>query len=90
MKKRKPVLFIDDGADSQNAIKLFTQGKIEFVKYHIKKFETSCCDEVPTTIAPSVFSPEGVYKGFEGVKEYIEFRKNNPNYENQESESAYW
>lgn len=90
MRKRKPVLFIDDGDESKSAIKLFGDRKIEFVEYHIKKFESSCCDEIPTTITPSVFAPEGVFKGFAGIMKYLEFRKNNPDYENQENESAYW
>jgi len=90
MRKRKPVLFIDDGDESKKAVELFRQEDIEFVEYHMKKFEESCCNEVPTTITPSIFAPEGVYKHLEGVKKYIKFRKNNPNYENIESESAYW
>ena len=90
MRKRKPVLFIDDGNESKTAIDLIKQENIDYLEYNIKKFEESCCDEVPTTITPSIFAPEGVYKGFSGVKKYITFRKNNPNYNEFESESAYW
>ena len=61
---------------------------IEFVEYDISKFEESCCGELPTTIAPSVFAPEGVFKGLDGVAQYASIeRKNEPL---QESESAYW
>lgn len=90
MKKRKPVLFIDDKEESKKAVDLFIQEKIDYVEYHIKKFEESCCGEVPTTITPSVFAPEGVYKELTGIRRYIDFRKKNPNYENEESESAFW
>ncbi len=90
MKKRKPVLFLDDSPDSQKAITLFDKAQIPFVRYHIKQFEESCCADVPTTTTPSVFAPEGVYKGLENIKKYIEFRKNTPNYDEIESKSAYW
>ena len=89
IRKRRPVLFIDDGDESKNAIALFEKANIDYLKYHIKNFEQSCCGDVPTTITPSVFAPEGVYKGLMGVKEYVEFKKNNPSQE-VESESAYW
>ena len=69
VKKRKPVLFIDDGKESNDAVQLFEKERISHVTYHIKKFEESCCGEVPTTITPSVFAPDGVFKGFEGIKD---------------------
>ncbi len=88
VRKRKPVLFIDDGRESNDAIQLFEKARIAYVAYHIKKFEKDCCGEVPTTITPSVFAPDGVYKGFKGVKDYVSFR--NSNSYDDESPSAYW
>ncbi|MBA4719423.1 MAG: hypothetical protein HRO68_10155 [Nitrosopumilus sp.] len=88
VKKRKPVLFIDDGEESNDAIQLFENAKIAYVTYHIKKFEKDCCGDVPTTITPSVFAPDGVFRGFEGVKDYVLFR--NSDLYNDESPSAYW
>lgn len=90
IRKRKPVLFIDDGKESKAAIQLFEKAGIAYITYNIKKFEESCCDDVPTTISPSVFAPEGVYKGLDDIKKYIAFRKKIPNYEDLKSESAYW
>src|SRR5918999_5134092 len=71
MKKRKPVLIIDDSSDSVNAMDLLKEKGIEFVKYDIRKFAEICCGDLPTTKAPSVFAPEGVFKGLSGVKEYV-------------------
>ena len=88
VKKRKPVLFIDDGKESNDAVQLFEKERISHVTYHIKKFEESCCGEVPTTISPSVFAPDGVFKGFDGVKDYVSSRKNGVT--DKESPSAYW
>lgn len=81
------MLLIDDKEDSKTAVKLLTEKKIEFVQYHIKKFEESCCGDLPTTKAPSVFAPEGVFKGLDGVKQYLTVEKKP---DNVESESAYW
>jgi len=86
--KRKPVLFIDDGKESKAAIQLFEKAGMAYVTYHIRKFEESCCGEVPTTISPSVFAPDGIFKGFEGVKDYVSFRKSKAY--DEESPSAYW
>lgn len=88
VKKRKPVLFIDDENESNQAIQLLESEKIEYTSYHIKKFEESCCGEVPTTITPSIFASDGVFKGFDGVKKYISHRKSNKY--DDESSSAYW
>jgi hypothetical protein len=86
MRKRKPVLLIDDKEDSMIAIKLLTKKKIEFVQYPIRKFEESCCEDLPTTKAPSVFAPEGVFKGLDGIKLYLTIEKKP---DNEESESVY-
>ncbi|HVX01911.1 MAG TPA: hypothetical protein VHA09_02045 [Nitrososphaera sp.] len=82
---RKPVLLIDDATDSLEAIKLFQESGQEYVEYHIKKFEESCCGELPTTRAPSVFAPEGIFKGLEGVRDYLSMEK-----QPSTGESAYW
>jgi hypothetical protein len=92
---RKPVLLIDDAQESRRAIELFAQSGRPYVEYHIKKFEESCCGELPTTRAPSVFAPEGVFKGLEGVQEYLSLKKSSvadggEEKEEKESESAYW
>ena len=81
MRKRKPILFIDDGIDSKNAIDLFEKAKIDFVVYYVKKFEECNCDKIPVTTAPSIFAPEGIYKEIEGVEKYITFKKNNSDFE---------
>jgi hypothetical protein len=71
MKNRKPVLIVDDGSDSLEALNLLRERDIEFVEYDIRKFADSCCGDLPTTKAPSVFAPEGVFKGLSGVEEYV-------------------
>ena len=88
VKKRKPVLFIDDSKESNDAIQLFEKEEIAYVTFNIKKFEESCCGEVPTTTTPSVFAPDGVFSGFEGVKDYVSIRKSKTY--DEESLSAYW
>jgi hypothetical protein len=92
MKKRKPVLIIDDSSDSLKAIDLLKEKGIEFVEYDIRKFAESCCGDLPTTTAPSVFAPEGVFKGLSGVEEYITAVLASVAKEAipRESESAYW
>ena len=88
MRRRKPVLLVDRNLPaSQEAARLLQSRNIEFVEYDISKFEESCCGELPTTIAPSVFAPEGVFKGLEGVAQYASIERKN---ESLESESAYW
>jgi hypothetical protein len=86
MTRRKPVLFIDDTANSQEAIGLLDKAGVDYVKYHIRNFEESCCGEIPTTKAPSVFAPDGIFKGLSGVRIYLSM---NHDYE-EPSESAYW
>ena len=93
MKNRKPVLIIDDGSDSLKAINLLRERDVEFVKYDIRKFAESCCGDLPTTKAPSVFAPEGVFKGLRGVEEYVTSvvaAAATDKAIQSESESAYW
>jgi hypothetical protein len=92
MKKRKPVLIVDDSPESHKAINLFRERDIEFVEYDIRKFAESCCGDLPTTKAPSVFAPEGVFKGLSGVEEYITSAAAAAAKKaiQSESESAYW
>jgi hypothetical protein len=92
MKRRKPVLIVDDGSDSLKAVNLLREKDIEFVPYDIKKFAESCCGDLPTTKAPSVFASEGVFKGLSGVVEYVGLLTLSGTKEaiNSESESAYW
>ena len=92
MKRRKPVLIVDDGSDSLKAVDILREKSIEFVQYDIKKFAESCCCDLPTTKAPSVFAPEGVFKGLSGVEEYVVSLSMSGTKESipGESESAYW
>jgi hypothetical protein len=92
MKKRKPILIVDENHDSLKATDLLKERDIEFVEYDIRKFADSCCGDLPTTKAPSVFAPEGVFKGLSGVEEYVNSAAADANKKaNQsESESAYW
>ena len=88
MSKRKPVLLMDESDESLKAIDLLKLSGIEYVEYDIKKFEDSCCGELPTTNAPSIFAIEGIFKGLEKINEYISNRSNTD--PDLESESAYW
>ncbi|MDQ4014947.1 MAG: hypothetical protein M3136_04195 [Thermoproteota archaeon] len=94
MKNRKPVLIVDYGPDSLKAIKLLRERDIEFVEYDIRKFAESCCGDLPTTKAPSVFAPEGVFKELSGVEEYVASvaaaAVASKKSIQSESESAYW
>jgi hypothetical protein len=92
MKKRKPVLIVDDSSDSLKAMDLLRERGIEFVEYDVRKFAESCCGDLPTTKAPSVFAPEGVFKGLKGVEEYITSATAAAKKKaiESESESAYW
>jgi hypothetical protein len=85
---RKPVLLIDDTESSRLALEILESNKIEFVEYHIRKFEESCCVDLPTTRAPALFAPEGIFRNLEGIKEYIGVEKNSVN--SKPSDSAYW
>ena len=88
MSRRKPVLLIDGSPDSLEAVSLFSKSKIQFVEYDIRKFADSCCGDLPTTKAPSVFAPRGVFKGLSGVREYVALSTETN--EQDRSESAYW
>jgi hypothetical protein len=89
MIERKPILLVDESGDSIKAVDLFRRSGIEYVEYNIKKFEESCCGELPSTRAPSVFAVEGVFKGLEEINEYVSLKRET-HYSNIESESAYW
>ena len=104
MRARKPIILIDDTPQSQKIIELFKKNEIEFVKYHIQKFEESCCAELPTTKAPSVIAAEGIFKEESLIMNYIEYmkqkktkgdlqvKKNENTQKNyiDETDSAYW
>lgn len=88
MSRRKPVLIIDNSDDSLKAIDLLMLAGIDYVEYDIKKFEDSCCGELPTTNAPTLFAVEGTFKGLEKINEYISNRSDTNS--ELENESAYW
>jgi hypothetical protein len=91
MKKRKPVLIVDGSPDSLKAMDVLRERGIEFVEYDVRKFAESCCGDLPTTKAPSVFAPEGVFKELKGVEEYItSVAATEKKAIESESESAYW
>ncbi|MBC8157439.1 hypothetical protein H7X64_04660 [Armatimonadetes bacterium] len=84
---RKPVLLVDDTENSRLAIELLEDNNIKFVEYHVRKFEEDCCVELPTTRAPALFAPEGIFRNLEGIKVYLTVEKKNTS---ETSESAYW
>jgi hypothetical protein len=104
MRARKPIILIDDSPQSQRIVKLFMDNEIDFVTYHIKKFEDSCCGELPTTKTPSVIAAEGIFKEESLILYYIDYMKEKKDkgdleggkdksiQKNQtdESNSAYW
>src|SRR5918911_16692 len=86
---RKPILLVDESYDSIKAGDLLRRSGIEFVEYNIKKFEESCCGELPTTKAPSLFAVEGIFKGLEKINEYLSLKRESSG-PGIEPESAYW
>lgn len=88
MIERKPILLVDESDDSVKVVDLFRRLGIDFVEYNIKKFEESCCGDLPTTKAPSLFAVEGIFKGIEKINEYISLKRDADS--NIQSESAYW
>lgn len=85
---RKPVLLIDETDNSWLAKEILKNNSIEFVEYHIRKFEENCCVDLPTTRAPALFAPEGIFRNLEGIKEYLTVEKKSTT--SELSESAYW
>ncbi len=85
--KRKAILLIDDKEESKQAIEILINNHIEYVVLHLKKFEESCCVELPTTRAPSLFAPEGIFKDLEGIMKYASLDKQDYS---PVSDSAYW
>lgn len=85
---RKPVLLIDDTENSRIARDLLEDNHVEFVEYHVRTFEEDCCVDLPTTRAPALFAPEGLFRNLEGIKEYLSVEKTNST--SEPSESAYW
>jgi hypothetical protein len=72
---------------------ILTKNGIEFVTYDIQKFAESCCVDLPTMKAPSVFAPEGVFKELGGIQKYIASSAEaagDKNASEGDSESAYW
>jgi hypothetical protein len=104
MRARKPIILVDDSPQSQKIVELFEDNEIDFVKYHIKKFEDSCCGELPTTKTPSVIAAEGIFKEESMILYYIEYMKEKkvkedlevgkdkslPKNHIDETDSAYW
>ncbi|MGI0046809.1 MAG: hypothetical protein ACREBB_06440 [Nitrosotalea sp.] len=89
MIKRKPILLVDGSEKSQEAIELFKSKDIEYVEYDMRKFMESCCGDLPTTKAPSIIAPEGIFKDLQGVREYMSIDRKNSS-PTLEDDSAYW
>jgi hypothetical protein len=85
------VLLIDDNEESSAAKMLLDSEHIQYLVYHVQKFDESCCIELPSAKAPSLFAPEGLFKGLDGIQSYIKQRLEpaTPT-DSVESESAYW
>ena len=75
MSNRKAILLVDDKEETKIAKEILLVNNIDFIEYHISKFEESCCGELPTTKAPSIIAPEGVFKGIDGIKEFVILKK---------------
>jgi len=89
MTKRKPILLIDESEESVRAADLLKAMGVQYVEYDIRKFEESCCGDLPTTSAPSLFAVEGTFKGLEKINEYVSVA-NDATSDDNEPESAYW
>lgn len=85
----KAVLFTDNGAESKRARKFLKQAKIDFVEYDVKdQQELGCCGEGFTTEVPSIFAPEGIFRGMGEIRKYVKLMKDRKHLEARES--AWW
>lgn len=75
---------VDDSEDSLIAKELFSKKKVEYVQYHASKLKQRYW-KFPFTKAPTIFVPEGVFKGLENVKNYFDMEVRD-----YESESVNW
>ena len=71
MNERRPILLIDNTLESHQVKEILIANKINFIEYDIKKFGGDCCAHLQTIQAPSIFAPEGAYKGKDAIKIYI-------------------
>ena len=71
---RKPVLLIDDTENSRLAKEILENNSIEFVEYHIRKFEENCCVDLPTT-RPQHYLHLKVYLGISKALKNISLLK---------------
>ncbi len=77
---------MDRSKECEKARKILQRAKIDFVEYNVnEQLESGCCGGF-TTQAPSIFAPEGIFRGIGEIKKYIKMLKN----KKQLSESAYW
>ncbi len=83
---RKGVLFISKDEVSKKAKDMLIEAGIEFVEYNVDEEPEGCCGGFKTE-TPSLFAPEGIFRGLDEIARYIELRKDNRFYN---SESAYW
>ncbi len=83
---RKGVLFIGNDEASSKAREMLKEAGVEFVEYNVDVEPEGCCGGFKTQ-TPSLFAPEGIFRGLDGIARYIELRKSNAFYK---SESAYW
>jgi len=86
---RKAVLFVDDSAECRKSIKFLRQARIDFVEYNLThQQELGCCGEPFVTEVPTIFAPEGIFRGLGGIKKYTKMMKNRKPLE--ASKSAWW
>ncbi len=83
---RKGVLFVRDDEVCVKAKELLRESGIEFVEYNVSEEREGCCGGFDT-VTPTLFAPEGIFRGIDGISRYIELRRSNSFYK---SESAHW
>lgn len=83
---RKAILFVDGSNECKKARTMLKRAKIDFVEYEVKEEDQGCCGGFNTK-APPVFAPEGIFKGIEEIRKYVDIHQHR---KHVESESAYW
>ncbi len=76
---------VNSSKECEEARDLFDRANIPYVLYNIDEHNSGCCGGYEGKV-PVVFAPEGIFRGLDGIKSYIELSKNRE----KESESAYW